>query len=489
MTPELADIEMAAHGGSVLEVAQGRRPLAGGAGQPATRAGSRAETRDGDHRPGRRPRAAEDHGRPHRHQGARHAQQLRRRHDALGHLAHRPRRTSTATSGARSPTTIAEAASLQALRRARQAGTTGAAYHDRFDITKEPNEPQPLRLDGRDRPVRPDLDAQEAHRARPLQARGCRRRSSTRTAGSSSTWATTSASTTSTSSSPPARFDPSDRAANMDLLDEGTLSVARFNDDGTLDWLPLVHGQGPLTEAENGFTSQADVLIEARLRRRPAVGATKMDRPEDVERQPEDQQGLRDADQQHTPQGRAGRRRQPAARRTPFGHIVEMTPPDGDHAADKFAWDILVHCGDPDDRRGRRHLQLGHDQGRLVRHARQLRRRRARAGCGSPPTATTLKATGRTDGVWAIETEGEARGTSQALLPRARSAPRCAARSSRPTTRRCSSPSSTRARRTATASPAPSRTRPTRWPDFKDGMPPRPSIVVITKEDGGVIGA
>lgn len=59
------------------------------------------------------------------------------------------------------------------------------------------------------------------------------------------------------------RYDATERESNFGLLDQGVLSVAMFSGDGTLRWLPLQHGRGNINE-NNGFYSQADVMIEAR---------------------------------------------------------------------------------------------------------------------------------------------------------------------------------------------------------------------------------
>ncbi|USD68307.1 PhoX family phosphatase [Vibrio sp. SCSIO 43136] len=141
--------------------------------------------------------------------------------------------------------------------------------------------------------------------------------------------------------------------ANRDLLEEGTLYVAKFTGtegelNGTGEWLELTWGKNGLTP-ENGFKDQASVLIFAR-EAATQVGATTMDRPEWVAVHPDNKsvfctltnnkyRGVKESQPLNEVNPRE---------KNPYGHIVRWNPTNSDHSSSTFEWDIFVMAGNPE---------------------------------------------------------------------------------------------------------------------------------------------
>jgi uncharacterized protein len=270
-------------------------------------------------------------------------------------------------------------------------------------------------------------------------------------------------------------FDPANPEANRDLLDDGVLSVARFDADGTVRWLPLVYNQGPL-RSEYGFRSQADVLIETR-RAADLLGATPLDRPEDVDPDPKTGRvyvALTN-NSQRTEEMTDGVN---SRAKNQWGQIIELIPPgegsEADHAAKTFRWEVLLLAGNPSkpehgarypgqtgpeewlscpdniafDPAGRMWVTTdGQDDSAGVADSAYVMDRRGipRLVYNAPQGAEVCGPCFTPDGTTlflAIQHPGEDRGKSSFDKPN------------------------------------------TRWPDFKEGVPPRPSVVAITREDG-----
>ncbi|MGB5863721.1 MAG: PhoX family phosphatase [Sulfitobacter sp.] len=278
-----------------------------------------------------------------------------------------------------------------------------------------------------------------------------------------------------------------DPVANSALLSDGTLYAARFDEDGTVVWLPLVHGEGPLT-AENGFADQGDVMIDTRIAA-DLMGATPMDRPEDAQPRGDGTVYLMltNNSKRKPDQIDAANPRPESA----FGHIIEVKEEGGDHGAPLGKWSILVRCGDPS----------------VAEVGAVWNPETSQSGWFGSPDNAAIDAdgrlwvstdqgsnwgkTGKSDGLYAVETEGEARGTSKLFF-------RC------PVGGEMCGPYFTDDAETlfvAVQHPGTDGTKDlegferdstfedpaTRWPDFDPAMPPRPSVVVITKQGGGKI--
>lgn len=145
------------------------------------------------------------------------------------------------------------------------------------------------------------------------------------------------------------KYDPANREANLSLLESGTLYVAKFNDDGSGVWLPLVHGEGGL-DSSNGFANQGDLLIKTRMAA-DVVGATKMDRPEWIAVDPHAAGSVYCTLTNNSDRGKEGKAPVDAANpraNNVFGHIMHWVEENSDPAAPRFRWDILVMAGRTD---------------------------------------------------------------------------------------------------------------------------------------------
>jgi len=135
--------------------------------------------------------------------------------------------------------------------------------------------------------------------------------------------------------------------ANRQLLDEGTLYVARLDSDGKGEWIALEHGRNGLSR-EAGFADQGDILIRTR-QAADKVGATKMDRPEWITAHPVSGEvycSLTNNSKRGAPDNPVAYGPNPRANNL-FGHILRWQE-KGDAAGEQFTWDVFAQAGNPD---------------------------------------------------------------------------------------------------------------------------------------------
>lgn len=281
--------------------------------------------------------------------------------------------------------------------------------------------------------------------------------------------------------------------SNMNLLEDGDLYAAQFYADGTGQWIKLALDDDGDVAKETGVNDPAEVLIETRKVAR-ALGATPMDRPEDIEVDSRTERVYLTLTENKKLKPEEANAVNPRALNY-WGHIVEIVPlgkdGDRDHWGDVFEWNILLLAGDPrhpdPSARGVYHPQLSESGwfqnpdnlafdplGRMWIASDGFPSRKLDEDTPAPVH----------DGLWACETTGPNRALTKHFFGCPRGAEMCGP---------CFTPDGKTlfvavqhpGRETGASYDAPA----TRWPDFDAKTPPRPSIVAVTKNDGGVIGS
>ncbi|MBN8649549.1 MAG: DUF839 domain-containing protein, partial [Caulobacterales bacterium] len=154
--------------------------------------------------------------------------------------------------------------------------------------------------------------------------------------------------------------NPANRLANRDLLSSGKLYAARFEADGSGKWIEIsleAANKVPISGFETPFKDYGDLLIRAREAAR-RLGATQMDRPEDVECPVnEKMQGLGAVyvvcTGNTSPEGIEGNVANPRRingygnrEKNYTGQIIRIDENNLDHTSDVFSWEIFVMGGD-----------------------------------------------------------------------------------------------------------------------------------------------
>ena len=269
---------------------------------------------------------------------------------------------------------------------------------------------------------------------------------------------------------------PGGARANAQLLDHGTLYVARFDADGRGRWLALVHGQGPLTAA-GGFADEGALRIKTRLAC-DLVGGTRMDRPEWTAVHPDG--WVYCSLTNNTQRGEPGRPGVDAANpraRNAAGHIIRWKE-SGDFDATAFTWNHFVLAGDPTSLGGD---SFGCPDGLMAdaRGVLWIQTDLSASAIGRPP----LERVGNNAMLAADPRTGEVRrflvSPVNAEVTGATMAP-----DGRTLFVNIQHPGEDRTDRSDPDAPR----RLSNWPDFRATGRPRSATVAVRKDDGGLIG-